>query len=269
VTVAVFLLLVATTLGAEPRPLPAGSPPQLITAATRVHVFADEALDSDYLRLLARPGVVLWLSTRTNTLKASTLDTLALFHESWVELRAPIDAAALAQLQRLPRTGIMLGPSSVKEARRLGPRRVAVRWNQALDEASAQLLVKARPAWVFWTPPSEVDALAWGLFKGVPGRKLFEPPPGSPRVACPKSEVPNEPALLEHATTLMSGQGASFPCGSGPWVDLSPAAESWVVQSVLVSSPSAELRIVIGADPKASVSLRKLLDELGFRRAGQ
>ncbi len=268
-TAAVLLALAAAALGAEPRPLPAGSPPEVIIAATRVHVFADEALESDYLRLLARPGLVLWLSTRSNTLKASTLDTLALFQESWVELRSPINPAALSQLNRLPRTGIMLGPSSVKDARVLGPRRVAVRWNQPLDDVSAQLLARARPAWVFWTPPAEVDALSWGLFKKLPGRKLFAPPAGSPHVPCVETDLPNEPALLEHATTLMSGQGASFPCGRGPWVELSPSAEPWVVQSVLVSTPSAELRVVIGADQKASVALRKLLDVLGFKRPGQ
>ena len=62
----------------------------------RVHVEASEELDPDRLRALARPEVVLWLRTRTNGLRRSTSETLQLAGSTFVQVRPPLGAPALA-----------------------------------------------------------------------------------------------------------------------------------------------------------------------------
>lgn len=95
-----LLALSTAALAQDQRPVPAGSPDALIGRSVPVHVVASEELEPDVLRALARPGVTLWLTTRSNTLRESTLDTLNRFEASWVQLRLPlahVDGAALAR----------------------------------------------------------------------------------------------------------------------------------------------------------------------------
>src|SRR6266700_7350782 len=86
-----WVALAAAAWAGEPqRPLPPNAPTALAPQGTRVHVKASEDLDPDRLRALARPGVTVWLSTRSNLLKVSTMENLNRFDGAFIQLRAPV-----------------------------------------------------------------------------------------------------------------------------------------------------------------------------------
>ncbi len=263
-----LLLAASLWLAVDPRPLPKGAPeglPQLV----RVNVLASEQLDSDHLRALARPQVTLWLDTRSNVLSDSSLSSLGRFREAWVKLRAPFEPGHLTQLERLPHVGLWVRAAELtgKGGERLkGPRRVAVELEGPLDEAIAARVAAVHPAWVIWRRSGPVDLLAWGLFRQLPGRKLFAPDPAQlTRVDCGRRDEARAPAAWVHVTLLMAMAGDVFPCGRGGWVQLEPTTEPWVAGSVLARDPSAELAFEVGASEERSSTTRRLLDALGVK----
>lgn len=254
--------LVVALLAADPTPAPA--PKGLPPGAVRVHLRAHEDLDSDHLRLLSRPGVVLWLSTRSNTLRDSTLETLRAFEQVWVELRAPWRPSDLAQLERLPKAGLWLRVEGAVPKLARPPRPIAVALRGPLGPELEASLATLRPAWLEWRAGAELDLMQWARFRQLPGRKLLERLPGEPTLQpCPDVPGPNEPALEVKVASVEAFSAETFPCGRGPLLQLEPETSPAVVQSLLVKSPSAELSIAVGADQRRSVATRKLLDQLG------
>ncbi|MHB8878917.1 MAG: hypothetical protein ACYC8T_34885, partial [Myxococcaceae bacterium] len=153
----------------------------------RLSVLASEDLDPDRLRPLSRPGVTLWLSTRSNTLRESTVENLARFAEAWVQLRPPLTRAQAHGLSRAPRAGALLfaGDLGGEGLHLLGPRRLAVQLTGALDESLAARLAAARPQVTYWEPQEEVDLLSFALFRQLPGRKIVRPTAAPPRESGP------------------------------------------------------------------------------------
>ncbi len=259
------LLAAWLCLAVDPRPLPPKSP-EGAPASLRVNVLAREELDSDHLRALARPYVVLWLSTKSNVLSESVLTTLSRFPEAWVQLKPPFEPAHLTQLERLPKVGVWVSGADLegKGAGRLkGPRRLAVTLEGPLDEALAARVEAVRPAWIFWRKSGPIDLLNWSVFKQLPGRKLLAPETAQlTRVDCKTRDDVREPAAWVHVTLLMAMAGDVFPCGKGGWVQLEPASEPWIAPSVLARDPSAELVFDVGASEDRSVATRRALDAL-------
>ncbi len=258
-----FLLL---TLGAgiasaqDQRPLPRGAPEVFIASAPRVHVRADEDLDPDRLRELARPGVTLWLSTRTNTLRASTLENVARFDTAWVQLRAPLRPVDASVLTRLPAVGAWLEPESLALVGRL--RRVVVSVRGALDEAMVAKVSAARPAEVRWVPDGVVDLLAWGQLRSLPGRRVIV---SSPQTLLPvkcASRSSGDPSIELHVASLLALASDVYPCGTGTRVVVQPQIETWLLQSLLVRDPSVELVVEVGSDAARAVAARGLLERL-------
>ena len=256
-----LLALVASVAGAQDqRPLPRGSPEVFVASSPRVHVRADEDLDPDRVRELARPGVTLWLSTRTNTLRASTLENLARFDTAWVQLRAPLRPVDASALARLTGVGAWLQPDSLGLSGRF--RRVAISVSGPLDEALVAKVSAARPAEVRWTPDGAVDLLAWGQLRSLPGRRVIVSSPQTLLpVKCP-ARSSAEPSIELHVASLLALGSDVYPCGTGTRVVVQPQIEIWLLQSLLVRDPSVELVVEVGNDPARAVAARGLLDRL-------
>jgi hypothetical protein len=259
------LLLATAAFAQDQRPLPRGAPDAVVGPPPKVHVRVHEDLDPDRLRDLARPGVTLWLSTSSNTLRASTLENLGRFDVAWVELRPPLRPHDALSFRRLPSVGAWLTPQTLEVAGRLpGARRLAVRLEGALDEARLASLQRARPSEVRWTPAGPVDLLQWSLFRQLPGHQVVAAPASSLlAVKCPERAA-GEPALEVHVATLLALSSDVFPCGPGMRVVVQPTIDPWLLQSLRVRDPSVELVIDVGADPRLALGARALLDQLGL-----
>lgn len=251
--------LALVVLAAEPPPDTA----VFLATAVRVHLHASEEVDPDYLRALARKNVVLWLSTRTNTLRASTLETIAKFDDAWIALRAPVRESDVRQLGKVPRAGVWLDFKDLDGARRvLGPRRTAVTLSGPLDEAAFDKLQALRPAETIWSAPPQVDLLSWSLFRQLPGRKILIRDPGEPLPAdCPRDPGTAEPTL-QSRTGLNPG---GFPCGRGPRIEVPWDIDRTVLKGLLVRDPTTELIVRLSDDPRMVTKVRRLLDDLGLK----
>jgi hypothetical protein len=259
--------LLLVLLAADPKAPPAEAPPIFLATSVRVHLRASEELDPDYLRALARKNVTLWLSTRTNTLRASTLETINKFGEVWIALRAPVRESDARQLSKVPKAGLWIDAKDLDGARRvLGPRRLAINLQGALDVALFEKLQRLRPAETFWRAPAEVDLLSWGLFRQLPGRKvLARSGAESSPPACPADPGDGEPTLQAPVDSVVKGALPSFPCGRGPRIEVPLDVDRALLQSLLVREPSTELVIDIGEDPRLVSKARRLLDDLGLK----
>lgn len=262
---ALLAVLAAAAWAQDQRPLPRGAPEALVGPPPKVHVRVHEDLDPDRLRDLSRPGVTLWLSTSSNTLRASTLENLGRFDFAWVELRAPLAPHDAAVFRKLPHVGAWLGERTLDVAGRLpGARRVALSFAGPLDEARAAKLQRVRPSEVRWAPEGAVDLLAWSLFKQLPGHKVVAAAPAALlALKCP-SRPPGEPALEVHVANLLALSSEVYPCGPGMRVVVQPSVEPWLLQSLRLREPSVELVIEVGADAQQALAARALLERLAL-----
>lgn len=253
-------LLSGLALAQNQRPLPRGSPEVFVATSPRVHLRAHEDLDPDRLRELARPGVTLWLSTRSNTLRASTLENVARFDTAWVQLRAPLRPFDARVFSKLPAAGAWLEPDALAVAGRV--RRVAVSLRGPLDEALAARVRAAKPAEVRWSPEGVVDLLAWSQLRQLPGRRVIA---GSPQTLLPvkcETRSTGDPSLELHVASLLALSSEVYPCGQGTRVVVQPETESWLLQSLLVRDPSVELVVEVGSDSARALAARGLLERL-------
>ena len=148
---------------AGPRPLPS----EFVLTGYRVHVFASEDLEPDALRRLVRPGVTLWLQTRSNMLRSSTVDTLRRAETAWVQLRPPVLRPHWDQLGRLPRAGAWVEPRHALGAGmgRRGAHPLAL---EVTSPTPADALRKLRPLATVFRLPVTAEVAA-----KVPGEKLL------------------------------------------------------------------------------------------------
>ncbi|MFT3708161.1 MAG: hypothetical protein QM817_10955 [Archangium sp.] len=263
---ALFLAIAAaasSALAQDQRPLPRGAPDVFVAAAPRLHVRVHEDLDPDRLRDLTRPGVTVWLSTRTNTLKASTLENLERFDTAWVQLRAPLKPVDALSFKKIPRAGAWVDAQNLELATRLpGARRLAVELSGAIDEGLFTRVAAERPAEVRWKDPVAIDLLAWGQFRALPGRRVIA---GGTQTLLPvkcAERKSGDPSLELHVANLLALSSDVFPCGVGTRVVVQPEVETWLLQSLVVRDPSVELVIDIGADSNKALAARGLMDRL-------
>jgi hypothetical protein len=122
-------------------------PSGAVAPGLTLHVKVSEDLAPDALATLAGRGVVLWVQTRSNTLRASLLERLALFDRAFVQVRPPMREGDLAQLSRLPRVGLWVRTDSETPGLALlrGARPFALEWTGPWTPASAQVTRALRP----------------------------------------------------------------------------------------------------------------------------
>lgn len=261
----ILALFAAQGWAQDQRPLPRGAPEVFIATLPRVHVRVHEELDPDRLRELARPGVTLWLSTRTNTLRGSTVENIARFDTAWVQLRVPLKPFDVQVFSKLPAAGGWIDVDSLSLAGRV--RRIAFELRGPLDELLAAKVRAAKPTEFRWAPDASVDLLSWGQFRQLPGRRVI--------VAGPETLLPvkcterrsGDPSLELHVASLLALSSEVYPCGVGSRVVVPPETESWLLQSLLVRDPSIELVLDIGADSARALAARGLLERLQFGAA--
>ncbi len=259
-------LLAAGAVAQNQRPLPFESPEPIVARSVRVNIVASEDLEPDVLRALARPQVVLWLTTRSNTLRESTLDTLNQFGSSWVQLRAPVEAVDAKAFKRAPTAGWWLpldarvGPAL---SRFRGARSLALEVTGAMDDDTRALLAAQRPTLVRWTPVGEVDLLQWSQFRSFPARKVVVLSPGFLLPRDCASRDASEPAAELHVGMLLAVSAGVFPCGQGTRIEVPPDLEPWLLKSLIVREPSVELVVQVGDDVRKVGKARALLELLG------
>ncbi|MCP3142093.1 hypothetical protein [Pyxidicoccus xibeiensis] len=156
----------------------APGPDTLALPGYRLHLVVDESVDADTLRALAGSGTVLWLRTRSNMLRDSTVEAVARFPEAYVQLRPPLLEAQAGQLRRAPRAGAWLDSRTLGTGgawhHRLGPRKVAVDVHGRLDAETARRVAALRPSRVTWLPEAAEATLAgWGELVQLPGAKVL------------------------------------------------------------------------------------------------
>jgi len=259
------VLAVALAAGPDPGTV---TPDALAVPSWRVHVFAAEGVDPDLLGSLARPGVVLWLRSRTNTLKASTVARVARFREAYVEMRPPFPEEDLRQLVQAPQAGIWLGHAALGAATlyRLGARRRAVELSGPLEEAEAAAVVALEPSRVRWTPGPFPKIDEWGRFAQLPGARVlaWDGPLVPPDGGCPFPGRLSGLSLWTDSPRLGAPAALAAACGWGLWVRLPPAVGTAWLEQLFARNPQVELEIEVSGDG-AVPAARALLDQLGAR----
>jgi hypothetical protein len=226
---------------ATPRPVPA----EWVLPGYRVHVFASEELPVDALRSLVRPGVTLWLQTRSNMLRGSTLDTLRRAESAWVQLRPPLVRAHWEQLVKLPGVGVWVEAAALGDRglERRGPHRLAVEVGAPVP---LQTLRSAKPALVRWKIPVSARVATQ-----VPGmRHLWEGL--APGEVCTEAD----PTLKLRVDAPWAAQ-----CGHGVLAQV-VRAEPAPLRALFVAQPAAELVVEVRDSEAAARGAATLLDLL-------
>lgn len=252
--------VVALLAQAPSGPPAARSPEAWAIPGHRVHVIASESLNPDSLGALARPGVVLWLETRSNALLPATVERLAGFEESWVQVRSPVLPAHAALLRKAHRAGIWV--SGVEQLAstmgQLGVRRVALDHSGAIDESVFTRMQQARPARVQWRAPS-VDLSGFGRFLQLPGQKTLVVTTPSP--SCDQSPRSRLGEITVEVDSVASAQ-AMAACGWRVRVRVKPQVEDATLATLFRTVPNAELEVLVGSDERQAMAARRLLERL-------
>jgi hypothetical protein len=222
---------------------------ELVLPGYRLHLVVDESVAADELRALAGSGTVLWLRTRSNTLRDSTLEALALFPEAYVQLRPPVKEEHVRQLRRAPRVGAWLEAQALTGPglHWLGPRRSAVEIRGAIDAELVRRLGALRPSQILWAPSaSDMSLEDWGIFAQLPGRKLLSLA-GPLGPLCP--EFPWRAALATVALRVEEGTGGET-CGLGRRVIMKGFPEDTALVALMSRDSSTELEIEAGPGEK-------------------
>lgn len=250
-----------------------GPPASVVLPGLRAHVFLDEELEPDAVRLLARRSCTAWVRTRTNMLRESMVERLARFGAAYVQLRAPFLEAHGAQLRRWPGVGAWLGPGDVRArgAGGLGGRPWAVSLFGALRPEDVAAAGAAKVAELRWTPgPRDLTLEAWANFAQAPGNKVVVWPGGAPaeceawaraRAGAPPSiEVgPMEPQALA---------AVAAACPLVTRVEVPATADERALARVLAAWPRVEPEVDVGASAAQARAAARLLDRLEARVTG-
>lgn len=262
----VWPTLPGTDAGTRPaaKVAPPGSAVPDGTRALPVNVWADEDLEVDTLRTLAtRPGVTLWLSTRTNSLRESTLDTLAKAKHAYVAVKPPFTAALRAQLARVSHVGLWveLNAASVEGIGSvLGNRPLAVTLRGELARAQVELLSRTRPRVVHWWPTQPPDVLALAQARQLPGRVWLRWPEQAPEPSgCP----PNLGVTL--ALRLKVGAQPDLTCARQAIFEVATFFPAGELVALARLAPTAEVSFEVGADADRARGVSRLLEQAGWR----
>jgi len=222
----------------------------------RMHVVASEELDPDRLRALARPEVVLWVSTRTNGLRRSTAETLQLAGSAFVQVRPPLGAPALA-----PFTG-RVGPwvaergLDVARVRRWSPGRLAVDVEGPLTEELAARLRVLRPMAIRWSRGGWPEHGEWTRARAFSGMELSGL--GGGEVEC--AAVP--PRTRVRIRVPLAAVTVDGVCRLPLRVEVPASVDAVEVLRMLLLHPGAELVVDVGDEPSWAEAARRLIDQL-------
>jgi len=230
-------------------------PTEWALPGVRIHVQASEELDPDRLRALARPEVVLWLSTRSNGLRRSTAETLRQAGSAFVQVRPPLGAPALAPFVGRVGPWVEERGLDVGRVRRWSPGRLAVEVEGPFSgELEARLRV-LRPMAIRWRRggrwPGQDEWARARRFSGVELSGTGE------SVDC--SVVPPRTRVRIRVDRPRSSDEV---CGLPVRVQLSAEASLAEAQQALLGHADADLLVEVGQDAVRATSVARLLDAL-------
>jgi len=254
-----------------------GASPAVTLPGLRAHVFFDEELEPDAVRLLARKSCTAWVRTRTNMVRESVVERLARFGAAFVQLRAPFLEAHGAQLQRWPGLGAWLGPGDVRArgVGGLGGRPWAVSLFGALRAEDLGAVAWAKVAEVRWTPgPRDLTLEAWARFAQAPGRKVVVWPGGGGVGAPAECEAwararAGAPPAIKVGPMEPEALGAvAAACPLVTRVEVPATADEGALARLLAAWPRVEPEVDVGASSALARAAARLLDGLEARVSG-
>ena len=220
----------------------------------RVHVGASEDLEPDRLRALARPEVVLWMTTRSNGLRRSTAETLLLAGSAFVRVHPPLGAPALAPFVGRVGPWVEERDLDVARVRRWSPGRLAVDVEGPFTDAVAARLRVLRPVAVRWARGAWPERDEWMRIRELPGVELS----GLGGVPPDCTAVPARTRV--RVRLPLASLTAEGVCGLPLRVEVPPTADA--VHAMLVAHPEAELAVEVGEDSARADLAARLLDQL-------
>lgn len=221
----------------------------------RVHVTASEDLEPDRLRALATPEVVLWVTTRSNALRASTAETVRQASAAFVQQRPPLRSQDLAPFRGHVGPWLAEAGLDVSRTRRWSPGRLAVEVVGPLDAEVQERVTALRPIAVRWRPAVWPEAAEWGRAARLPGLEVMLPDG-------PVSGCAGVPERHHVRLRLPLARVDAAPCGLPVRVELPPDVDPARVVELLVARPDAELALDVGGDVERAERARRLLDAL-------
>ena len=237
--------------------LSGAAPEPLTLPGFRLHLALSEDVEPDRLELLARPGVVLWLETRSNVLKRSVVERLARADTSYVEVRPPFAGDAVRQqFQGRVHPWVALEGLDTASYRRWAPPGTAVEVTGPISEEALSQLRALHPQVVRWHPNEAPTPDAWARWAHLPGLEVVAPdrlpPCGRPLKGAERIRL-RIPAALADLTA--SG------CGFALRLEIPLSLSEAELRSLLVQHPGAELWARVGSevDAASAAALVRLL----------
>ncbi|HYV46680.1 MAG TPA: hypothetical protein VFA20_17570 [Myxococcaceae bacterium] len=259
--------------GAAPAAAEHGAPESVVLAGLRAHVFFDEELEPDAVRLLARKSCTAWVRTRTNMVRESVVERLARFGAAFVQLRAPFLEAHGGQLQRWPGVGAWLGPGDLRArgVGGVGGRPWAVSLFGPLRAEDLGTVAWAKVAEVRWTPgPRDLTLEAWARFAQAPGSKVVVWPGGAPAEceAWARARAGAPPAIKVGPMEPAALGKVAAACPLVTRVEVPATADEGALARLLAAWPRMEPEVDVGASSAQARAAARLLDGLEARVSG-
>ncbi len=230
--------------------LAAAGPEPLQLPGFRLHLVLSENLEPDRLGALARPGVVLWLTTRSNLLKRSVAERLGRSESSYVQVRQPLGQPGL-QEQFTPRVHpwVELRGLDVQSYRRWAPGGTAVELSGALTEERLAELLALRAAAVHWRPEETPAPEEWARAVRLPGLEVRPPLPLPP---CTRVLKGAERIRLRVPAAVAESTAAG--CGFALRLEIPSSITEADVRELLVKFPGAEFWTEVKGDGDAAAA---------------
>jgi hypothetical protein len=229
------------------------APEPLTLPGFRLHLVVSEDVEPDRFEALARPGVVLWLETRSNILKRSVAERLGRAEACYVRVRPPFAGDGVRQvLHGSVHPWVALEGLDVPSYRRWAPPGTAVEVMGPLSEERFGQLRALRPQAVLWQPGEAPTPEEWARASHLSG---LEVRPSGTLPPCVRPLQRAERMRLRVPAVLAEASGTG--CGFALRLEIPLSLSEGELRAVLVQSPGAELwaEVVTEADASAAAAL--------------
>jgi hypothetical protein len=232
----------------------AGAVPEpLLLPGFRFHLALSEEVEPDRLEALARPGVVLWLQTRSNLVKRSVAERLGRADASYVQVRPPLGQFGLErQFTGRVHPWVALLGLDVQSYRRWAPAGTAVEVVGSLTDERRGQLRALRANAVRWRPEEPPTPEEWARTAHLSGLEV-RPPAALPGCVRPLKGAERIRLRVPAALAESSAPG----CGFALRLEIPLSISEVELRELLVRFPGAELwaQVESEADAAASATL--------------
>jgi hypothetical protein len=228
-----------------------GGPEALTLPGFRLHLVLSEDIEPDRLEALARPGVVLWLETRSNILRRSVAERLDRAEASYVQLRSPLLGKAVGEPFRgRVHPWVVLDGLDVPSYRRWAPPvGTAVDVSGTLTEERLGQLRALHPQAVRWQPEEAPTSEEWARAGQLSGLEVHATAVLPPCVR-PLKQAGHVRLRVPVAAAEVSAAG----CGFGLRLEIPLSVSEADVRALLVQYPGAEMWARIGGEADAAAA---------------